>query len=128
MSWLPHGERSDDAVIAKAPYFAIVDAAELGEECLGMLAEQWRAGHLGGRVRQFDRTADGLVSAAGRVIDIEDHLARLQMRIRQDLAGVLAGAARHAGRAEDAHYLVLRSGTGPFLDDLVERGAVFPAP
>src|SRR6266480_3881080 len=86
---------SDDAVVAKPLYFFGVDAAELAEQGSGMLAEQWRAGDLGRRVRQFDRAADGLIGAARRVIDIEDHVARLQVRVGEYLASVLAAAARN---------------------------------
>ena len=86
-----------------------------------------RAGHDGRRIRQFDRAADGLIGAAGRIIDVDDHLARLQMRVGQDFAGVLHRAARHAGLAQEAHRLVLGARSGPFLDDRVERGAVLPA-
>src|SRR6516162_8031340 len=92
-----------------------------------MLAEQWRAAHPHRRVRQFDRAADSLIRAAGRIVDIDDHVARLQMWIGQDLAGVLTGAAGHAGGAENAHDLVLGTGAGPLLDDRVQGGAVLPA-
>src|SRR5204862_6887716 len=49
------------------------------------------------------------------------------MRVGQDFAGVLASPARHAGRAEDAHDLVLAALPRPFLDDRVERRTVLPA-
>src|SRR5215469_8930395 len=92
-----------------------------------MLTEHWRAAHLNRRIRQLYGAADGLIGAARRVVDIDDHLARFQMRVAQHLAGVLAGAARHSGRAENAHDLVLRSSTGPFLDNRIEGSAVLPA-
>src|SRR5438093_13635784 len=110
-----HGSRraSNDTLLAQPLHLVSTDAADLTEQRLAVLAEQWRAAHRDRGVRQFDRAADGLIGAAGRIVDIDDHLARLQMRVGQDLAGVLAGAARDAGLPEDAHDLVLRPGAGP---------------
>src|SRR5438270_8792251 len=117
----------DDAVVAQSFDFVRGDAAELAQKRVGMLAEQWRAGHLGRRVRQFDRAADSLVGAARRVIDIEDHVAGLQVRIGEHLAGVLAGAARNTRLTQYTHDLVLAAPTRPFLDYRIQRFAVFPA-
>ena len=104
-----------------------LDAAQCAQQVVGVLAEQRRAGHFGRRVGQLDRAADGLVGAARRIVDIDDHLARLQMRVGQHLAGVQAGAARHPGIAEQPHHLVLGALARPFLDDRVQRRAVLPA-
>src|SRR5271169_4014281 len=92
--------RSYDAVLTQPFEFIGVNPAKRAQRCLSMLAEKRRAAHLGRGIRQLDRAADGFVCAACRVIDVEDHLARLQMRVGQYLAGVLAGATRHAGLAQ----------------------------
>src|SRR5262245_58400257 len=47
-------------------------AEHLGQDFLGVLAEQRRALHFGDRVRQLDWVSDGQVLAAGRMIDLND--------------------------------------------------------
>ena len=47
------------------------------------------------------------------------------MRVGQHLAGILAGAARHPGIAEQLHDLVLGVLACPRLDDPVELGAAY---
>src|SRR5262245_13730707 len=79
---------SDDAVAAQAMELLRTDTAELAQERASVLAEKRWTRYLDPGIRELDRTADGLVGAAGRVIDVEDHLARLQMRVRQYLTGV----------------------------------------
>src|SRR5271166_3244937 len=118
---------SDNAILAQPLYFFGADAAQLAQEGVGVFAEQWRARHLGRRIGQLDRVADGPVGAAFRVIDIEDHLTRLQMRVGEHLAGVLAGAARNSRLAQYLHNLVLAAPTRPFFNNRIQRLAVFPA-
>src|SRR6202035_2713364 len=109
--------RSYDAVLAQPFEFVGVNPAKLVQQCVSVLAEERRAAHLGRRIRQFDRAADGLVGAARRVIDIEDNLARLQMRIGEHLAGVLAGGARNSRLAPQPHDLMLAASARPFFND-----------
>src|SRR5215472_14949049 len=71
---------SDDAIAAQPIQLRGVDAAKFAEHRRGMLAEQRRAGHLGWRIRQFDRTTDGPVAAARRIVEVEDHSPRREMR------------------------------------------------
>jgi len=92
-----------------------------------MLAEQRRRRDLCGRRRELHRVAGGDVAAADGMLDLDDHLARVEVRIAQNLAGVEAGAARHAGAGQDLHDLVLRAFHGPRLDHGVDLVAVAPA-
>src|SRR4051812_27252691 len=53
----------------------------LAQDLIGMLAEQWRARHLAGRVGQLDRVADGQILAARRMINLDDGPGRAQRRL-----------------------------------------------
>src|SRR3546814_15381137 len=55
-------------------------AEDIAQDLLGVLAEQRRALHVGRRVRQLDRVADGQVLAALRMVDLDDGAGRAQAR------------------------------------------------
>jgi hypothetical protein len=55
---------SNDALVAQALGVAGGEAAERAQQVVGVLAQQRRAAHGDGRVRQLDRAADGLIRAA----------------------------------------------------------------
>src|SRR3546814_544565 len=91
-------------------------AEDIAQDLLGVLAEQRRALHVGRRVRQLDRVADGQVLAALRMVDLDDGAGRAQARL---LGQLLHGEDRAAGdvqRVAGRHDLELRLGLGPFLD------------
>ena len=92
-----------------------------------MLAEQRWATDPDGRGRQLHGAADRLIGAPLRVVDVDDHLTRLEVRVGKDLAGILAGATRHAGFTQQPHHLVLAALSGPISNDGIERRAIFPA-
>src|ERR1700738_1956183 len=60
---------SDDAVLAQPLHLVGGDAAARAQQSTGVLAELGWAAQLDRGVRQLDRTADGLIGAAGRIVD-----------------------------------------------------------
>src|SRR5262245_21907614 len=58
---------------------------------------------------------------------LDDHLARVEMRIGEHLARVEAGAAWHARRRQDLHDVVLRALPRQALHEAVDLLATLPA-
>ena len=105
-----------DASLAQPSDFVRANIAEFAEERLAVLAELRRPAHLGVGIRKFDGTADRLIGPSRRIVDIEDHFAVSEMRIGQNFAGILTGAARHPRFTEQAHHLMLASFARPSGD------------
>src|SRR5262249_55728573 len=98
---------SDCPLLPQPCEVTLGNAKQRAEQLIGVLAKQRRAAYRDRRLRQFERAADGLVGAAPGVGDIDDHLARPEVRISEHLARVLAGAAGDTGCPHAPHDLVL---------------------
>src|SRR5712692_8503359 len=61
------------------------------------------------------------------MLDLDDHVARLEVRIVQDLAGIETRAAGNARPGEDLHDLVLRALGRPRFHQAVDLALALPA-
>src|SRR5437867_10190161 len=92
-----------------------------------MLTEECRRSDSRRGRRELDGVADSDVATADGVLDADDHVAGLKVRVGQDLAGVQARAARHAGAGQDLHHLVFRALSRPGGHQGIDLGLVAPA-
>src|SRR5262249_14572826 len=74
--------------------------AELAQDFARMLAEEGGDADRGRRGRELDGISHGDERPANGVHALDDHVTRVQVRIRQHLAGVLDGSTRHANPGE----------------------------
>src|SRR5216683_2220334 len=95
--------------------------AKLGEDFLGVLAEQRRALHVGGAVGHLDRIADRQVLAARRMIDFDDGAGLPQRWLLREFLHRQDRAARDVVLVQDVHRLELALGLGPLLDSPEDR-------
>src|ERR1700704_2891383 len=93
----PYVEVLNNAVLLHALHVLGLYATKFAKHALGMLAEHGWTGDASGRIRELQRAAHRLEGATRRIIEIEDHVAGLQVRVGENLARVLAGAGRHTG-------------------------------
>src|SRR5712692_7577478 len=78
-----------------------------------MLAQEWSGCNLGRRSRELHRISGRNVWPAHWMLDLDDHLPRVQVRIVEYFASVLARPARHSSLGQDLHHLVFWSLRGP---------------
>ena len=90
----------------------------LGQDLVGVLAQQRRALDLGDAVGELDRVADRQVLAARRMIDLDDGAGVAQRRLLGQLLHRQDRADRDVEGVALVHDLELGLGHGPLLDAL----------
>src|SRR6516164_2188453 len=100
---------------------------ELLQYLVTVLAEQWSRRDLGRRRRKLDWVAGRDVTATHGVLDLDDHLARLQVGIGHHLTGIETRATRNARAGQNFHDVALRELRRPALDERVDLGLALPA-
>ena len=96
-------------------------AKHFAQDFVGVLAKERRTPHVGGRVRQLDRIADGQVPAASRMIDLDDGAGRAQRRLLGDLLHRQDRSDRNVLLVADVHDFELGLGHGPLLDGVEDQ-------
>src|SRR3954470_364149 len=122
------GRDAVGAAAERAGAFDLLDlrlreAEDVAEDLLRVLAQERRAGDLGGRIRQLDWIADRDVLAPRRVVDLDERAGLVERAVLDDLLHGEDRPAWDVVLVEDLHGLELGLGHGPFLDraeDLVE--------
>src|SRR5215510_9209552 len=100
---------------------------DFSQHLLGMLPSEWRRRGHRLRGRKADRAGGDAEATARGMVDGDDGVARVQMRVVQHLARVQHGAARHAGLGQRGHDFLLRPRAGPCARDGVQLVHVLPA-
>src|SRR5215510_4973035 len=100
---------------------------DFSQHLLGMLPSEWRRRGHRLRGRKADRAGGDAEATARGMVDGDDGVARVQMRVVQHLARVQHGAARHAGLGQRGHHLLLRARARPRARDGVQLVHVLPA-
>src|SRR3954452_5790680 len=85
---------SSDQALGQRCAMRVGALEQLPHDLLVVLAEQRRPGDFDGGGRQVERAADGLERPAFGVVALDDHPARHEIRVLEQLALIEDGAAR----------------------------------